>query len=119
MARALVPLSLAAAGALPLYAFSHGHPIRIRYMTALVIAAAVAGAFALVRLPRRLHLAAAVLTVGAAVWVTPPLDSTAPMVTEAQRERPSSDARREVTAALVAQWEPYVDPGLLRKNRGR
>jgi hypothetical protein len=27
------------------------------------------------------------------------------MVTEAQRERPSSDARRAVTAALVAQWD--------------
>ncbi|HUR21108.1 MAG TPA: hypothetical protein VMZ90_09895, partial [Vicinamibacterales bacterium] len=104
-ARALVPLCLAAAAALPLYAFSSGHPIRIRYMTPLVIAAAVTAAFALARLPRRLHPAGAALCVGVAVWVTPPLDKTAPMVTEAQRERPSSDARRAVTAALVAQWD--------------
>ncbi len=105
VARALIPLSLFAAAALPLYAFSSGHPIRIRYMTALVIAAAVTGAFALARLPRRLHLAAAAACLGAAVWVTPPFDRTAPMVTEAQRERPSSDERRVVTAALVAQWD--------------
>lgn len=105
VARALLPLSLAAAVALPLYAFSSGHPIRIRYMTALVVAAATAGAFALARLPRRLHLIAAAACLGTAVWITPPLDRTAPMVTEAQRERPSSDARREVTAALVARWD--------------
>jgi hypothetical protein len=104
-ARALVPLGLAAAAALPLYAFSNGHPIRIRYMTALVVAAAVTGAFALVRIPRRLHPAAALVCVGVAIWVTPPLDRTAPMVMEAQRERPSSDERRAVTAALVAQWD--------------
>src|SRR5688572_28832264 len=104
-ARALLPLSLAAAGALPFYAFSNGHPIRIRYMTALVIAAADTGAFALGRLPRRLHPAAALACLGVALWVTPPLDGTAPMVTEAQRERPSSDERHAVTAALVAQWD--------------
>jgi hypothetical protein len=105
IARAVLPLSLAAAAALPLYAFSNGHPIRVRYMTPLVIAAAVMAAFALVRLPRRLHLAAAAACVGVAVWITPPLDPAAPMVTEAQRERPSSEARRAVTAALVAQWD--------------
>ena len=105
IARALLPLSLAAAAALPFYAFSNGHPIRIRYMTALVIAAAVTGAFALVRLPRRWHPAAALVCVGLALWITPPFDKTAPMVTEAQRERPSSDARRAVTTALVAQWD--------------
>ncbi|MEO6223934.1 MAG: hypothetical protein ABIP90_11860 [Vicinamibacterales bacterium] len=105
VARALVPLCLAASAALPLYAFSNGHPIRIRYMTALVVAAAVAGGFALLRLPRRLHLAAALTVVAASVSVTPPLDTTAPMVIEAQRERPSSEARRAVTAALVAQWD--------------
>jgi hypothetical protein len=105
VARVLLPLSLAAAAALPLYAFSSGHPIRIRYMTALVVAAAVAGAFALVRLPKRLHPLAAVLYLGAALWVTPPFDHTAPMVTEAQWERPFSDARRAVTTALLAQWD--------------
>jgi hypothetical protein len=57
-ARHLLPLALAAAAALPFYAFFSGHPIRVRYMTALVVAAAAVGAFALARLPRRLHLPA-------------------------------------------------------------
>jgi hypothetical protein len=105
IARALLPLSLTAAAALPLYAFSNGHPIRIRYMTPLVIAAAVTAALALVRLPRRWHLVAAIACVGVAVRVVPPLDTAAPMVTEAQRERPASDARSAVTAALVAHWD--------------
>jgi hypothetical protein len=105
LAQALLPLSMAAAAALPLYAFSNGHPIRVRYMTPLVVAAAVSGAFVLARLPRRLHLAAAVLCLGAALWITPPFDPAAPMVTEAQREKPSSDARRSVTAALRSQWD--------------
>jgi len=104
-ARALVPLSLAAAAALPLYAFSSGHPIRIRYMTAVVVAAAAIAAFALARLPRRLQPAAAAACLAAAVLITPPLDRTAPMVTEAQWERPFSDARRHVTAALVERWD--------------
>lgn len=104
-ARGLLPLALAAAAALPLYAFSNGHPIRIRYMTALVVAAAVIGAFALARLPKRLHAAAAAACLAAGVWITPPFDKGAPMVTEAQWERPSSDARQTVTTALAARWD--------------
>lgn len=103
--RAFAPLCLIAAAALPLYAFSNGHPIRIRYMTPLVLASAVAGAFALARLPKRLQLLAAGLVVAIALWTTPPFDITAPMVTEAQRERPDSDARRAVTAVLVEHWD--------------
>jgi hypothetical protein len=103
--RAFAPLCLIAAAALPLYAFSNGHPIRIRYMTPLVVAAAVIAAFALARLPKRLQLIAAAILVGVALWTTPPLDPRSPMVTEAQRERPDSDARRAVTAALVEHWD--------------
>jgi hypothetical protein len=104
-ARALLPLCLVAAAALPLYAFSNGHPIRIRYMTPLVVAAAVSGAFGLARLPRRLQLVAAALCVIFAIRATPPFDSNAPMVTEAQREHPTSNARRAVTASLVEHWD--------------
>lgn len=104
-ARALLPVALAAASALPLYAFTSGHPVRIRYMISLVVAAAALSALALARLPRRLHTPAAVACLAAAVWITPPLDDEAPMVREAQWERPFSDARRLVTAALVERWD--------------
>jgi len=104
-ARALLPMALAAAAALPLYAFASGHPVRIRYMVSLVVAAAALSALALARLPRRLHTPAAVACLVAAIWITPPLDSEAPMVREAQWERPFSDARRVVTAALAEQWD--------------
>jgi hypothetical protein len=104
-ARSLFPLALAAAGALPFYAFYSGHPIRIRYMIALVVAAAALSAFALARLPRRLHLPAAAGCIVLAAWITPPLDAGAPMVREAQWERPYSEARRVVTAALVERWD--------------
>ncbi len=105
VARALVPLSLVATAALPLYAFFVGHPTRIRYMTPVVVAAATAGAFALARLPRRLHVVAAGSVLALAVWSTPPWDLQAPMVREAQWERPYSDARRSVTAALAEAWD--------------
>ncbi len=105
IARALVPLTMAAAAALPAYAFYSGHPIRIRYMTALIVAAPVIGAFALARLPRRLHAPAAAALLAVALWMTPPLDDAAPMVREAQREQPTSDARQAVTVALTDVWD--------------
>ena len=105
VAQALLPMTLAAAAILPAYAFFSGHPLRIRYMTALIVAAPVIGAFALARLPRRLHIAAAAAVLVVAVWVAPPLDEAAPMVREAQRERPASDARQAVTTALVRVWD--------------
>jgi hypothetical protein len=49
-------LALAAAAALPIYAFASGHPIRIRYMISLVVAAAALAALALARLPRHRRL---------------------------------------------------------------
>lgn len=104
-ARALLPLSLAAAAALPMYAFTNGHPIRIRYMTALVVAAAAIGALVWARLPRRAQTVAAAVCLLTAIWLTPPFDRTAPMVTEAQWERPFSNERRVVTATLAARWD--------------
>jgi hypothetical protein len=105
IARSLLPLTLAAAAALPAYAFFSGHPVRIRYMTALIVAVPVIGAFALARLPQRLHSPAAAALLAFALWMTPPLDQSAPMVREAQREQPTSEARRAVTAALTHVWD--------------
>jgi hypothetical protein len=104
-ASAILPLALVAAAALPIYAFTSGHPVRIRYMISLVVAAAALSAFALARLPRRLQTAGALACLAAALWITPPLDPDAPMVREAQWELPFSDARRVVTTTLAAQWD--------------
>ncbi|NQW05575.1 MAG: hypothetical protein HQ485_16340 [Acidobacteria bacterium] len=107
--RALLPLALVAAAALPVYAFSNGHPVRIRYMVALAVAAAALSAYALARLPQRLHFIAAGACVALSVWVTPPIsgeiEDQAPMVREAQWERPYGEARRAVTAALADRWD--------------
>jgi hypothetical protein len=66
-ARALLPLALAASAALPLYAFTSGHPVRIRYMISLVVAASALSAFALARLPRRVRTPAAAAFLSAAL----------------------------------------------------
>jgi hypothetical protein len=105
VARAVLPLALVTASALPIYAFTSGHPVRIRYMISLVVAAAALSAFALARLPRRWQTTGAMACLVAALWITPPLDPEAPMVREAQWELPFSDARRVVTTALAVQWD--------------
>ena len=105
VARALLPLSLAAAAALPLYAFTSGHPVRIRYMVSVVVALLILSAGLLRWLPRRMQSTAAVGMLALALWSAHPLDPDAPMVREAQWERPYSDARRAVTAALAARWD--------------
>lgn len=103
--RALLPLALLAAAALPLYAFTSGHPVRIRYMVSLVVALTVMTACVLRWLPTRLRAGAAVAGCLVMLWAVPPLDPEAPMVREAQWERPYSEARRTVTSALAARWD--------------
>jgi hypothetical protein len=103
--RALLPLALLAAVALPLYAFSSGHPVRVRYMVSMVVALTVLTAFALRWLPPRIRGVAAVVFLAVMVWTVPPLDPEAPMVREAQWERPYGEARRVVTAALAERWD--------------
>jgi len=103
--RALLPLSLLAAAALPLYAFTSGHPIRVRYMVSMVFALTVLTAWAIRWLPANFRGASAVVFLGLMVWTVSPLDSEAPMVRESQWERPFSQARRPVTLALKARWD--------------
>jgi hypothetical protein len=105
VARALLPLSLVAAAALPLYAFTSGHPVRIRYMVSVVVAVLILSGGLLRWLPRRMQPAAAVAMLALALWSAHPLDPDAPMVREAQWERPYSEARRAVTDALAARWD--------------
>ncbi len=114
-AHCLIPVALAATAAVPWLAFLQGHPFRIRYMAALIAFEALAGgAFAglvgaLVRSQRpefrRVALVPAVLVGGLAVFTLRPLDTAAPMVVEAQWDRPNAPLRQQVTNCLRARYD--------------
>jgi hypothetical protein len=102
----LIALSLLAAAALPWFAFVEGHPFRIRYMVPLIVVEAV-GAGVAVDLIRRAmskagvpSAAAAIAFTAAAAYDLRPLDATAPIVVEAQWDRPNTPVRDRVTACL-------------------
>jgi hypothetical protein len=100
----LVPLALFAAAALPIYAFFEGHPFRIRYMVPLVAACALFGGIAVGMLrPYAARVMAGVL-VGITLIQSPPWRQDAPMLLEAQWERPLSLQRRTVTACLAGAY---------------
>lgn len=101
----LVPIALAAAAALPIYAFYTGHPFRIRYMTPLVPAVAVGLGLLAGLVPQRLRWAAAAVTLAAIVAAPPPLSTKAPMVLEAQWDTPNRLGREQVTAYLRRHWD--------------
>lgn len=103
--RPLLPLALAASAALPLVAFFEGHPFRIRYMVPLIAASGAFIGVAISTVPRRWRPAAAAACVALTVWARPPFALDAPMVREAQRERPAQLARAPVTAALAASYD--------------
>ena len=96
----LVTLALAGCAALPVYAFYNGHPFRVRYMVVLTMMVAAATGLGIGLLPRGRALAAAVAIV-AALAQTPPWSATAPMVLEAQWDRPHSRGRAAVRACLA------------------
>jgi hypothetical protein len=105
---ALLPLCLVAAVCLPLGAFDAGHPLRVRYMVPLAAALGALAALPIAAIPlrhralRRLAAAAVVLV---ALVMRPPLDPSAPMVIEAQREVPLQRARAPVTAYLARAYD--------------
>jgi hypothetical protein len=109
----LVPVALLAAAALPLSAFFAGHPYRIRYMIPLVGAcAALAGIGVGLIDPfaRRVGLARAgavlaVVVVAAGVIESPPWAAGAPMLLEAQWDRPNSAGRARVTDCLARGYQ--------------
>lgn len=103
---AVMTLALAGAAALPFYAFVSGHPFRIRYMAVLVLLAAAGNGFVVAAWPRRwMRAVAATLVCLVSLIERPPLDAQAPMVTEAQWDRPSTAARTAVTACLAAGFK--------------
>ncbi len=97
----VIPLALFAAGALPFYAFVSGHPYRIRYMIPLVAACAAMAGIGVGA--TRSRVAAAILIAAAAVE-SPPWWQQAPLLLEAQWDRPNSAARRAVTACLARDY---------------
>jgi hypothetical protein len=110
-ARYLIPVALCATAAVPWSAFLDGHPFRIRYMIPLIAFEAVAaGALAgltggLLRrghpLGRGADVALAALLAGVAAFTLRPLDTSAPMVVEAQWDRPNAPVRHAVTTACA------------------
>jgi hypothetical protein len=85
--------------AIPWAAFVKGHPYRIRYMVPLVAVQAI-GAGAIVGLSRRARAVVAVVVLAAVVYELRPLDHEAPMVVEAQWDRPNVSMRAQVTACI-------------------
>jgi hypothetical protein len=101
----LIALSLAAAALIPLVAFYKGHPFRIRYMVPLIAMESVGtGVIAGMTRRGRLLLSTAVLV--AALFELHPLDANAPMVVEAQWDRPNLLVRAKVTACLAGPDAP-------------
>jgi hypothetical protein len=107
---ALVALSLTAFMVLPAYAFYQGHPFRMRYMVAPAVGAAVFVGIAIGMLRGHWRTVAAAAV---ALWIVAtirPLDAQAPMVQEAQWDRPFSAGRRVVTTCLMRDYrdEPIL-----------
>lgn len=99
----VIPLALAAAGALPFAAYLSGHPFRIRYEIPLVIAASLAIGIA-AGLIRRIGPGVALLLLALVFRHTSPFDPQAPMVIEAQRDLGNRDGRRAVTECLAKSY---------------
>ena len=97
----LMAAALLAMAAIPWTAFVNGHPFRIRYMVPLMAVEAIGAGLAAGVLPgRRLRAAGAVALLVLAAYELRPLDASAPMVVEAQWDRPNAPARARVTACL-------------------
>jgi hypothetical protein len=103
----LVPASLFATAALPLYAFYAGHPYRIRYMVPMVAACAVWSGLAVglgMRRHRLLGAAIAGVLAGSILIESPPWQAHPPMLEEAEWDLPASHERQAVTRCLAADY---------------
>ena len=100
----LMLFALTAGVALPLFAFWTGHPFRVRYMVPLTMAVAAFVGVGIGLLPRHRTLAAAAVVLIALVE-TPPLSGRAPMVLEAQRDRPNEVGRQRLTECMMEHYD--------------
>lgn len=106
----LLPLSVAAAGLLPWFAFYQGHVFRVRYMTALLPVVAIGAGLLLGRLRRGWLVAGAVFLIAAIALGPQPFDRVAAMPLEAQWDTSLRVGRQQVTAYLSRSWngEPIM-----------
>jgi hypothetical protein len=98
-------LALAGAAALPWYAYVQGHPFRIRYDVPLVAACAALAGAGIGLLWRRARLVAAAVVIASTTFQAHPLDRSAPMVVEAQRDAANMAGRQAVTKYLVEHYD--------------
>jgi hypothetical protein len=100
-ADALSVLALLGMATIPWTAFLKGHPFRIRYMVPLMALEAIGAGVAAGVLPdRRLRTACAIGLLALVGYELRPLDASAPMVVEAQWDRPNLPLRDRVTACI-------------------
>jgi hypothetical protein len=99
----LMPITLVASVALPLYAFYSGHPFRIRYEVPLILGGA-ACIGAVVSLLRFVAPLAALPLLVAVIMQAPPFDREAAMIVEAQLDR-NIVGRRSVTECLKRSYD--------------
>jgi hypothetical protein len=100
----LIALTLLASAALPSVAFFRGHPFRIRYMVPMIPLVAI-GAGAFVGGFRRAAIGALLVVAFVLSYEIRPLDSSAPMVLEAQWDRPNVPVRHRVTDCLHEDYD--------------
>jgi hypothetical protein len=101
-AGALAVLALLGMAAVPWTAFLEGHPFRIRYMVPLIAIEAIGAGIAAGIVPeRRARAACAIGLLALAGYELRPLDAAAPMVAEAQWDRPNQPLRAQVTACIA------------------
>jgi hypothetical protein len=100
---AAIPLALTATAVLPWIAFAHGHPYRIRYLVPLVAAEAVLAGVAAGLVKRAGRFAPLALVLIVAVELRP-MSVNAPMIVEAQWDRPNIARRQPVTDYLRSHY---------------
>jgi hypothetical protein len=105
LASMVLVLAPVGAAALPWYAYFEGHPFRIRYGVPLVVACAALVGAGIGLLPRVLRAGAATVAVAASIWQVSPLDRTAPVIVESQRDAQNMVDRRAVTAYLRTHYD--------------
>jgi len=101
-ADALTVLALLGMAAISWTAFLKGHPFRIRYMVPLMAIEAIGAGLTVGFVPeRRVRAACAMALLLLVGYELRPLDPSAPMVTEAQWDRPNAPLRAQVTACIA------------------
>ncbi len=101
-ADAAIVIALLGMAAIPWTAFLKGHPFRIRYMVPLMAIEAIGAGYAAGVVPNaRVRAACAIALLLLAGYQLRPLDASAPMVVEAQWDRPNAPLRAQVTACIA------------------